>query len=313
MKRVGYLLPLALVLAGAAQAATGAAAAGTQSLKLARGARPAAMGNAYIAVASGADSILWNPAGMNQLRDLQANFGHLAYLDGITDDYLQIARPIFGFGAWGFGVNYLYATDDAYDNFGTSLGTFNNFDFSAQVAGSIEVLDDLHVGLAYKILNQGYVANGPVSQQFSMGSGFDLGLQYLHLWKRLDLAAGIYNAGTPIAQGRNFSPLPLTGKLGAGLHLNKAWLLAVDYEHQPIDFISKLHIGTEYNVAVGSMQTFARLGYTVGPEQDQGSLAGLSTGLGVGLGSWQLDYAFVPQGDLGNTHRLSLTWSAWLQ
>lgn len=313
MKRARtFVIALLAGTAIVAQASTGGGAAGTQSFKLSRGARPTGMGGAYVAVASGADSILWNAAGLNQLRDLQANIGHLSYLDGITDDYIQIGRPIYGFGAWGLGINYLYATDDAYDNWGNALGSFNNFDFSAQLAGAIEVMEDLNVGGVYKILNQGYAANGPVAQQFSMGSGIDLGVQYRNLWKRLDLGAGLYNMGTPVAQGKNYAPLPFTAKAGLALHLVEGWILAVDYEHQPIDFFNKWHVGTEVAYPVGAFQTFARLGYILGPEQDLGSISGLSTGLGLGLGSWQLDYAFVAQGDLGNTHRVSVTWSSWL-
>jgi hypothetical protein len=36
-----------------------------------------------------------------------------------------------------------------------------------------------------------------------------------------------------------------------------------------------------------------------------GALAGISGGLGFKFGSYQLDYAFVPYGDLGQTHRVS--------
>jgi hypothetical protein len=306
MRALGWILAGLLALTGSAGAATGAGSTGTQGLKLARGARPAAMGDAYLAVASGADSILWNPAGMNQLRDLQANMGHLAYLDGVADDYLLVARPLFGFGAWGLGMNYLYASDQGYDNWGRPGNPFNVFDFSAQVALSIDVLDDLSIGGVYKILRQGY------EQQFAMGSGADLGIQYRNLWKRLDLAVGVFNAGTPIALGTNYAPLPLTLKGGAAVHLTDDWLLAVDYDHQPMDFFNKWHFGSEYAYQVGAVNTFARVGYTLGPEQDQGPLAGFSTGLGLAIGAWQLDYAFAPQGDLGNTHRLSMTWSSWL-
>ena len=306
MRRLSLIVLVSVALHSAAFAAVGGGTAGTQALKLQRGARPASMGGAYLAVASGADSVLWNPAGMDQLRDLQATAGHLAYLDGIADDYLQIARPIYGFGAWGLGANYLFTEDQGYDSFGNQTEAFNDYDFSAQVALSLELLEDLHVGATYKIINQNYAS------QRSMGSGFDLGVQYRNLWKQLDLAAGMFNFGTPIAQGKNFAPLPLAFKLGAAWHVTPDWLLAIDFDHQPIDFFNKWHFGTEYGYKIGDVQTFARLGYTLGPEQDLGGAAGLGMGLGLALSSWQLDYAFTPQGDLGNTHRLSLTWSSWL-
>ncbi|GAG58644.1 unnamed protein product, partial [marine sediment metagenome] len=46
-----------------------------------------------------------------------------------------------------------------------------------------------------------------------------------------------------------------------------------------------------------------RVGYRTGPA-DEGS--GLTVGAGFRAGRILLDYAFVPYGDLGNTHRISL-------
>jgi len=300
------LISLACLLAAPAMAATGGGQSGSQSLRLMRGARPAGMGGAYVAVANGADAMQWNAAGMNQLRALQANAGHLNWLDGVSDDYLLVAMPIYGMGAWGLGVNYLYAQDQAYDNFGNPGENFGVFDFSAQVAMSVELPWDMHLGGVYKTLRQGYDA------QFAMGSAFDFGWQWRSLFKRLDLGAGLYNAGTPVALGANFAILPITYKAGAALHLSDNWLLAVDFDHQPIDFFTKWHAGTEYSFKAGDWTLLGRGGYTVGPEQDQGELAGLALGFGIGTGKWTVDYAFTPQGDLGMAHRVSLTWSSWL-
>lgn len=299
------LLIAAWLLALPALAATGGGQTGAQSLRLLRGARPVGMGGAYVAVASGADSILWNPAGMDQLRALQADYGHLAWLDGVSDDSLQVAMPIYGLGGWGVGVNYLYAQDQAYDNWGNPGDNFNLFDFSAQAAMSVELPADMHAGGVYKILREGY------GSQFAMGSGFDFGWQWRNLFKRLDLGLGAYNIGTPIALGGNFAVLPITLKGGAALHLTDSWLLAVDYDHQPVDFFNTWHFGTEYAYQLGDWQLVGRGGYSLGAEQDQGDLAGLALGFGVGTGKWMVDYAFTPQGDLGTAHRLSLTWSSW--
>jgi hypothetical protein len=305
MRRALSLVFLGM-MAGHAWAAVGSAETSGSALSIARGARPAAMGDAYVAVASGADSILWNAAGMDQLRDLQATAGHLAYLDGITDDYLEIARPIYGFGAWGVGTNYLYTSDQGYDNWGNQTGTFSDYDFAAEVAVSAELTEDLHIGGVYKIIDEDY------ARQHSQGSAFDFGLQWRNIWQFMDLGLVGANLGTPIALGSYFSPLPATLKAGSAFHLTQDWLLAIDYEYQPVDFFNKWHFGTEYGFNVAGAQTFARLGYSFAPEDDDGGNTGLTAGLGVALGSWQVDYAFVPQGDLGNTQRLSLTWSSWL-
>ncbi len=139
-------------------------------------------------------------------------------------------------------------------------------------------MEDLHIGGVYKIIDEDY------AHQHSMGSGFDLGLQWRNLWKRVDLGATVDNFGTPIALGGNFALLPLQIKLGTALHLTDDWLLAADYEYQPFDYFVSWHFGTEYGYKIGPLQTYARVGYTLGPVQDQGANAGFSAGLGRGPG-----------------------------
>lgn len=303
MRAAGFLAALLLAAAPVhAELPMGGGSTSAVSFKLARGARPVSLGNAYLALASGADSVLWNPAGLNQLRTGEATFGHLSYLDGVNDDYLLMGLPIYGLGAWGLGLSYLYASDEGYDNWGNKGADFQVFDFSAQASFAYEGPDDFHVGATYKILRQGYAT------QFSMGSAFDLGLQWRGFFKRLDFGAGLFNVGTPIALGSTFGLPPLTWKGGASLRLGEPWTVAAEFEHQPLDHFNKWHAGTEYAYALDPVRLALRAGYTLGPEQALGALAGLAAGFGVAYGAWTVDYALSALGDLGLGHRLSLTW-----
>lgn len=307
MKPARTLLALGLAaLQGGLIAATGGGSSSAQSFRLSRDARAVGLGDAYVALANGADALDWNPAGMNSVRALQANATHLSYIQGIGVDSLNVALPIYGLGAWGLGVDYLYSSDDGYDNWGNPTGGFSIFDFSAKVAVSFELPWDMHVGGDYKILRQGY------GSQFSMGSGFDLGWQWKGLFKRLDLGVTAGNLGTPVALGNTFGLLPLTLKGGAALHLGEHLLLSADYDHQTVDFVNKLHTGAELSGDAGPFHLAARGGYTLGPQQDLGGLTGLAVGGGLSLGAWAVDYAWQPLGDLGTTHRITLTYSSWL-
>jgi hypothetical protein len=310
------LLCLALLLSPALSwAADGASAVSGLAFQLPRDARPVGMGGAYVAVASGADSLLWNPAGLNQLRDWQLGLGQLNYIQGTTDDYLQLARPIYGLGAWGLGATYFDSgTQQYYDLAGNNMGSFSDWDFSAQVALAVQLPDDLSLGLTYKILRESY------GYQNGMGSAFDLGLQWRNLLPSLDLGFTADNLGTPMALGSTYNPLPETLKLGLALHLGPNVLLAADEDFEPWtapnsntfwnQSINLVHVGAEATLPVGGWAVTGRAGYIFGPAQmDQGGLTGLSVGGGVTLGSWQVDYAWVPMGDLGQTHRLSLTYS----
>jgi hypothetical protein len=285
--------------------AEGSANVSGTSLKLGRGARPTALGGAYMALANDAESILWNPAGLTALRDIQVTASHLSYFGGVNDEFLAFAQPIYSMGAaWGLGTTYLYTDDVARDNWGNRGDTFTDFDFSMQVAYAMDFLKYFSGGFTYSLLRQGYAGN------FSMGSAFDLGFQTRRLMdNRLSLGLGALNLGTPMAIGDAVNNLPITFKGGAAWWVTPGWVLAAEYSHQPIDFINRWHAGTEYTWEQDRMKVSLRAGYSLGPEADQGSLAGLTGGLGVGLGSYQVDYSFVPAGDLGASHRFTLTYS----
>ena len=322
MKRCPILVLTLLLAPALARATNGAGETSGLSLLMPLGARAVAMGEAYSAVASGADALLWNPAGLNQLRDWQLGVGHLSYVQGVTDDLIQVAKPLYGLGAVGFGATYLSSgSQQFYDvygnnydtNTGAPLGTFSTDEFSAQLAMALQLPDDLAVGLTYKILRQEY-------SQLSMGSAFDLGLQWLDLWhKTLDLGFVAQNLGTPIALGSTFYNLQMAFRLGAALHPVDGMTLSVEEDFRPWnapgsavlfnESLNLLHVGGEVVVPVGGWQAAVRAGYVLGPAQDLGSLGGLSVGGGLTLGSWQVDYAWTPMGDLGQSQRLSLTYS----
>lgn len=308
MRPVRLVLAAALLLGALPLEALAGGTTASQSLRLARGARAAGLADAYSALAEGSAAMAWNPAGMNSVRALEAAASHLSYLDGIAVDTLQVVLPIYGLGAWGLGLDYLYAGDQGYDNWGEPTGEFGVFDFTWSLGFSLELPRDMHLGAVYKALRQGY------GGQMSMGSGFDLGWQWKGLFgQRLDLAAVGANLGTPMALGQNFSPLPITWKLGAALRPLEAWTLSADFDHQPVDHVNKWHLGSEVRRRAGDYRLAARGGYTLGPQQELGGLTGLAVGAGLGLRQWQLDYAWQPLGDLGSTHRVSVTYQSWVR
>ncbi len=297
------LVAAGLLVPGVLGAYNGAAGTAGQSLILPLDARAVGMGSAYVAVASGADSLDWNPAGMNQLRVPQAEAGHLSWIQDVNDEYINTAFPIYGLGAWGLGLNYLYTQDQYYNDVGTPGGTFTDFDFSAKAAFALQIGDSQNLGLEYKILRQSY------GGQYDMGSAFDFGWQWKDVLEGLDLGATAQNLGTPVALGSAYSALPITIKVGGAEHVNKMLLFALDEEYQPVDSFNFIHAGVELGTDMGGWTPMVRAGYTVGPAQVDGGMTGLAVGLGLAMGNWEIDYAYAPQGDLGLSQRITLTWN----
>ncbi|MGH7442792.1 MAG: hypothetical protein ACREKE_08995, partial [bacterium] len=193
--------------------------------------------------------------------------------------------------------------DQYYSDTGVAGGSFTDFDFSGKAAVSFQVSDSQNIGLEYKVLREGF------GGQFDMGSCFDLGWQWTDVVQGLDLGAVAQNLGTPVALGSSQFSLPLAVKFGGAEHIGSLALLAVDEEYQPVDSFNFLHAGLEIGTPVGPMTPVARVGYTLGPQQTDGGVTGLSVGLGLTMGAWQVDYAYTPQGDLGLAQRLTLTYT----
>jgi hypothetical protein len=303
MRRI-FLSLGALFLVSPLFGVDGSAVTSASTFELMRGARPAAMGGAYIAVADDAESILYNPAGLTELREAQMSASHLEWLDGINDESIQLGLPIFGLGAWGLGANYLYTTDQGYDNFGNPTGSFNDFDFSAQIAFALQLGDDAAVGAVYKILREGY------DSYFEEGSAFDLGFHYKgFLNRKLGIAVTADNLGGNLALGTGFGPQPLTLNGGLALHVTDNLLLAADYEYRYYDYFSNYHFGAEYVFPLGEDSDVSlRGGYILGAANEDGNLSGLTAGLGAHWGAWKVDYAYVPEGDLGTSQLFTLSF-----
>ena len=311
MRRLGLVIALVGTTAGLG-AADGSGATAASSFKLPRGARAVGMAGAYTALADDSLSLLYNPAGLTQLREVQLQGTHMEWLDGVHDDSVSLGVPLFGLGAWGLGATYLYTSDEGRDNWGTPTGTFNNFDFSMQAAFALQIGDDGSAGVEYKILRQGYNGDAPGSAprdaRLNMGSAFDLGFQYRLLNRKVVAAVAVQNLGTNLGLGVVYAHLPMLLRGGLAWHATPGLSLALDYEHQPYDFFNKWRRGGEYTYSLGDeTSALLRAGYLLGPENALGGLSGLSAGLGMHWHAWQLDYAFVPKGDLGMSHLVSLS------
>lgn len=290
----------------------GSGVSGGSSFLLIPGARPAAMAGAYSAAADDAFSIDYNPAGLTDLREVQLEASHMAWLGDINDETVALGVPAFGFGAWGLGANYLYTQDQGYDNFGNATGSFEDFDFTGQVAVAVNVGDFGSAGLVYKIIRQGY------DYAFDEGSAFDAGIKLRHfILPNMDFALTSYNMGSNLALGGLGTPLdtnrgaPQTLLLHGGLAYwpQPNWLFSGDYEYDFYNWVSDYRIGTEYVIPLGEDTDFSlRGGYVYGPAEADGGLTGLTAGIGFHWGAWKVDYAYVPQGDLGNAQLFSLSY-----
>ncbi len=111
--------------------------------------------------------------------------------------------------------------------------------------------------------------------------------------ERLTLGVVAQNIGSRLGN----DPLPLTFKIGAASKL-KTLTLAVDIA-KPQDNEIYYCLGAEWWLKNA-------LALRIGCKTNQDVGQGLTAGIGYKFGRIYLDYAYVPYGDLGDTHRISL-------
>lgn len=253
------------------------------------GARPLAMGGAYVAVAEGNEASWWNPAGLSQVKNMQLGAMQTSLFGmAIPYQWLSAALPVDK-----YAVGLSYTGLDASAAFGDF--PYREQSFAATAAGELTVGGHLlkaGVNLKYNTLVGGTEATGTDEK----GIGLDVGI----LWQSYPFSAGVavrdlYTklSGTLSVDGEEEpteTHLAPSLVVGAAYRAGKT-LWAVDVSELATS--PKVHIGVEYQV---NNAISVRGGYTGGS---------FSGGIGIRSGSWSFDYAYSTH-QAGDAQRFSV-------
>ena len=254
-------------------------------LKIGVGARAAAMGEAFTAVASDGTSLYWNPAGLTQLKTKEISATYNSWFEEIKQGYLSLIFPTSR-GTMGLGTNYV------------DMGKLEGRDVEGNPTGDFTATDThVFIGYARKFKKSSWGLTLGWLQDVikeNKKNTFLANIGFLHpLNERLTLGIVTQNIGSKLGS----DPLPLTFKVGAASK-SKTLTLAIDVA-KPQDDEIYYCLGVEWWLR----NTLAlRVGYKT--NQDIGE--GITAGIGLKIRKTSIDYAYVPYGELGITHRVSL-------
>lgn len=143
-----------------------------------------AMSNTAVSFTSDVNSVYWNPAGLNQIKDQQVAGMHANYFANIAQyDYLAYANVIDDRSSWGlslirFGVDDILNTTELIDNQGNidynRIELFSTADYGVTFSYARKLpVTGLQYGVNAKVIRRiiGDFAD-------SWGFGFDIGLQW---------------------------------------------------------------------------------------------------------------------------------------
>lgn len=268
---------------------------GAEFLTMGSGARPGAMGQAFSAVANDINTIFWNPAGLSQLNQSQLSFMHNEGLVNTQYEFFGFAHPTNS-GTFAASIAYLHQGDIVSRNTnGYNTGDFTAYDSAITFSYGSEISQTLSFGFNIKMIKQ------QIADISASGMAVDFGTLYHTPVDNLSMSATLQNAGPGITFVKEKTPLPTKLSFGCAYNM-KGLILAADF-NMPKDDKAYFNIGTECPVS----KVFAIRSGLIS-QKDLAVPTALSYGFGLQYTNYGLDYAFLPFGELGDTHRVSATF-----
>jgi len=288
---VGAVLPLAALAVLVLQSSVAVAGPGTAA-EVPPGARAAALGGAFSAIADDGNALWWNPAGLPRLghQEFTSTLGNVGGT-GVAENYLGYVFPITDQHAAAFSWKQTAQDDDGLD-FGEDTFSFGYaYRFGKK----------LGIGGAYRYLASNVDLDGATFTEWSGGTA-DFGAHYA-VSDRLSVAATLKDAfGRKVThkdgpEERLADPRFTVGAAGRPL-AGTPWTLALDVN-------DRLHLGTEYwwrsmlAVQAGAMSDLGSV------QGDEGEGLIWSLGASARWKALQFDYARVVPPVLPATNRFT--------
>ncbi len=291
-------------------------------LKIDAGARAAAMGGAFSAICDDSSAVYWNPAGLSRIYSTEASALYSKWFQNIDYSFITYATPLGIMSGFGAGLIAMRLKNDIERRSGSGEigvggvinpqnpltdieGYFGARDIAGIVSYGRKMKNNFSIGMSLKIIQQKIDINRANGWAFDFGAFRGFG--------KLNLAFTVTNLGTKIKFFDKGYPLPTILKMGSSYRFSENLNVGFDAE-KPSDNYPLFRFGLEWKALDFVFKNrdgkiFVRGGYRwrlYGNPLEGWS--GLTTGLGLGIGNFYFDYAFVPYGFLENTHRISLAW-----
>jgi len=267
------------------------------------GSRATAMGGAYVAVASDATAMFWNPAGISTIKNPQAMFQYAKWIADLKFNYIAAVIPVASVGSFGINVTSLTMDDMERTTIENPDGTGEMFSAGSYALGfsyARNLTDRFSIGFNFKYLNES-IYNSSAS-----GIAFNIGTLFTTQLNEMKIGMSITNYGPkvqmsghdlltqtdidPTVEGNNENlnadlktdefDLPLIFRVGISIDIlkgagNSNFILSADALH-PNDDVESLNLGAEY---IFNDLVSLRTGYASLFAKD--SFQGLSLGAGL--------------------------------
>ncbi len=294
---------------------------GGQSLKIGIGARPAAMGEAFVAVSEDPISVYWNPAGIARLDDQSITLNHATWP---ADIRISHAAYIFSPGRRlpgkiAFSARSMWMDVEPVRTPYRPEGTGEFWDAGELALGvsyARAFTDKFSAGVTLNYFKSALANVVAQTATFDFGTiyntgvrGFKIGIAIQNVGSDMQYEGTINSGGQSIDFKGERVKLPIMFRVGSSMNLfereSHNVIVAFDFSHPP-DNAERASWGAEYGF---NDYLFLRGGYKFNYDTE-----GLTAGLGLNFptsvsSQSRLDYAYSDMETLGGSHRFSVTLS----
>lgn len=292
---------------------------GAQVLEIIPDARTTALGETFCAISDDAGAIFYNPAGLANIRWIEIPVSNNQLLQGMNYQFLGIVYSlrdvrtvnIDDLGTVAISMSSLDSGDMiGRDINGIENGIFKSKDQIITCSYGKTIIKKENIGNIMAGGNIKFLSE-EIRDQKSNNMCFDAGILWLHSSKKISAGISYQNFGSKLKYVTEESDLPTNLKIGTAYGiLNDALKIGFDINN-PLYSNLKINMGCEYYL---KNAIALRLGYKSGNADNQR----ISTGIGLKLTEFDMffmfareiniDYAFVPYGDLGEMHKLTINF-----
>jgi tetratricopeptide (TPR) repeat protein len=266
-------------------------------LKIGPGARGPAMADAVTAyVLSDATAAYWNPGILGIINQQKLSLQQTNWLADMNYQTISYLFPTENNGTWSANLYYFnYGGIQGYDTGGSPTSAIYPYDLCAGVSWGDMLNDYVAAGLTIKFISQKL-------ENYSASSfAFDAGVLFKIPYEKLTLGATLQNLGSRIKFINDEADLPMVLKFGSAYQLTQDGVITLDLETPKIQNKIGLNLGFE--------QWFANmLAIQLGYKSLTDTGSNIMGGVSLKASDFELDYAYVPYGNLGATHRVCLTF-----
>ncbi|MFC2088603.1 PorV/PorQ family protein, partial [Calditrichota bacterium] len=159
-----------------------------QFLKIGVGARPMAMGGAYVAAVNDAYSLYWNPAAITKLDKISVVGTYTSWFADIKHQFLGFVIPIDEKSGVGFQATFLNMDDMEITTVENPHGTgefFEAYDIALGVSYGIRLTEFFSVGITGKYIEQTIYNESASTFAFDVGSLLEIPFHGLKLGMRM--------------------------------------------------------------------------------------------------------------------------------